>query len=82
MLTEEDYYEKNKEFSAWLKQEHGIFFANLSGDDARRLFLDFVRAWNSGKLSENLYSGVNSATRTDHKWQFKGGNDFSAGMSL
>lgn len=77
VLTEEDYYEKNKEFSAWLKQEHELYFSNLSADDARRLFLDFVRAWNSGKLSEKLYSGVHSTSRTDHKWQFKGEKDFS-----
>lgn len=77
VLTEEDYYEKNKEFSAWLKQEHELYFSNLSADDARRLFMDFVQAWNSGKLSEKLYSGIQSTTRTDHKWQFKGEKDFS-----
>eukprot|EP00250_Pteridium_aquilinum_P033108 c5207_g1_i1 orf=158-1114(+) len=72
VLTEEDYYEKNKEFSAWLKEERALYFSNLSADETRRLFSDFVQAWNSGKLSEKLYGGIHSAARTDHKWQFKG----------
>lgn len=65
-----------------MKQEHELYFSNLSADDARRLFMDFVQAWNSGKLSEKLYSGIQSTTRTDHKWQFKGEKDFSVGMSV
>lgn len=77
VLSEEDYYEKNKEFSAWLKEDHGIYFSSLSSDDTRRLFVDFVQAWNAGKLSEKLYSGINQAARTDHKWQFKSEKELS-----
>lgn len=77
VLLEEDYYEKNKEFSAWLKEDHGVYFSSLSSDDTRRLFVDFVQAWNAGKLSEKLYSGINHAARTDHKWQFKSEKELS-----
>ncbi|KAI5082194.1 hypothetical protein GOP47_0001937 [Adiantum capillus-veneris] len=71
VLTEDDYYEKNKEFSTWLRDERGLYFSNLSADDTRRLFLDFMQAWNSGTVSNRLYGGIQSAARTDHKWNIK-----------
>ncbi|KAH7283953.1 hypothetical protein KP509_34G032300 [Ceratopteris richardii] len=75
ILTDDDYYEKNKEFSTWLRDEHGLYFSNLSAVDARRLFKDFVHDWNSGKLSQRIYNGIQSTSRTDHKWHIKGGDE-------
>eukprot|EP00249_Psilotum_nudum_P010379 c22500_g1_i1 orf=338-1381(-) len=70
-LTEEDYYEKNKEFSTWIKEERGMYFSSLSSDETRKGFREFVQAWNTGSLPKKYYEGVESAPRTSHKWGIK-----------
>ncbi|EGN93703.1 hypothetical protein SERLA73DRAFT_189439 [Serpula lacrymans var. lacrymans S7.3] len=74
-ISEKDYFLKSDEFRVWLKDEKGKYFDELSGDRARSYFRKFVKAWNRGKLSKTLYSGVNlsaqSATnQTAYKWSF------------
>lgn len=76
-LSEDDYYEKNKEFSTWLNEKHGVYFSSLSSDDTRKLFVEFVEAWNAGTLPEKFYGGIDIAARTNHKWEFKGGRECS-----
>lgn len=70
-LSEEDYFSKNNEFSTWLKEERGMFFSNLSSEKTRKLFLEFINAWNSRQLRSEYYEGISSAPRTDHNWGFK-----------
>ncbi|KAI0652621.1 hypothetical protein C8Q79DRAFT_938625 [Trametes meyenii] len=73
-ISESDYFLKNDEFQLWLKEEKGKYFNELSGDRARKYFRKFVKAWNRGKLSRILYTGVDRAStassRTGYKWSF------------
>ncbi|KMZ66100.1 hypothetical protein ZOSMA_2G01130 [Zostera marina] len=57
-LSASDYFLKNNEFSAWLKEKKGIFFTDLSSVESRELFLDFIKVWNKGKLHPEYYSGI------------------------
>ncbi|KAL5977495.1 hypothetical protein ACLOJK_021842 [Asimina triloba] len=69
-LSNDDYYLKNNEFSTWLKEEKGLFFSDLVSDEARKLFSDFVKDWNSQKLQSRYYGGITSAPRSAHNWIF------------
>eukprot|EP00252_Welwitschia_mirabilis_P019561 TRINITY_DN4555_c0_g1_i7.p1 TRINITY_DN4555_c0_g1~~TRINITY_DN4555_c0_g1_i7.p1 ORF type:complete len:169 (-),score=34.58 TRINITY_DN4555_c0_g1_i7:688-1194(-) len=71
VLSEEDYYSKNNEFSTWLKEDRGLFFSRLSSEEARQLFQAFVKAWNKGELPSVYYQGINSGPRTDHNWRLR-----------
>ena len=41
-ISSEAYYERNAEFTAWLKEDKGIFFIDLPSSEARQLFEEFV----------------------------------------
>ncbi|KAJ8085091.1 hypothetical protein PM082_003875 [Marasmius tenuissimus] len=74
-ISESDYFQKSNEFRVWLKDEKGKYFDELSGDKARSYFRKFVKAWNRGKLSKRLYSGIDNSelpatTQTSYKWSF------------
>ncbi|KAF9236831.1 hypothetical protein BU15DRAFT_76557 [Melanogaster broomeanus] len=74
-ISESDYFLKNTEFSAWLKDEKGKYFNELSGERARSYFRKFIKAWNTGKLSDSLYKGLDAvagpaAKQTAYKWSF------------
>jgi hypothetical protein len=52
-----------------------VFFSDLPGEEARRLFGKFVRRWNRGELNAHIYAGVHSTDAdlrrpTDHDWRF------------
>lgn len=68
-LSNDDYYSKNNEFSTWLKEERGIFFSDLSSEEARKLFSRFVKDWNNQKLQSRYYEGITSGPRTAHNWK-------------
>lgn len=70
-ITEDDYFSKNQEFAAWLSDERKVFFNSLSAEESRQKFHDFVKLWNSRKLSEKYYKGIQKANRTSHNWGFK-----------
>ncbi|KAL5732178.1 hypothetical protein ACHQM5_004826 [Ranunculus cassubicifolius] len=70
-LSSEDYFSKNKEFATWLKQEKKIFFSDLSSEESRKLFSDFVKKWNKGRLESQYYEGISTAPRTSHNWKIK-----------
>ncbi|EIW87332.1 hypothetical protein CONPUDRAFT_134541 [Coniophora puteana RWD-64-598 SS2] len=74
-ISESDYFLKNTEFRAWLKDEKDRYFDELSGEKARSYFRKFVKAWNKGKLPDSLYDGSTtdapfSANQTASKWSF------------
>jgi hypothetical protein len=56
----------------WLKDEKGKYFDELSSERARSYFRKFVKAWNRGKCSKTLYSGVDpdAQSNTAYKWSF------------
>ncbi|TBU37490.1 hypothetical protein BD309DRAFT_932305 [Dichomitus squalens] len=72
-ISESDYFLKSDEFRVWLKEEKGKYFDELSSDRARKYFRKFAKAWNKGKLSRSLYSGVDktpASSQTAYKWSF------------
>ncbi|KAK3240118.1 hypothetical protein CYMTET_50017 [Cymbomonas tetramitiformis] len=58
ITAEDDYFAKNHEFSAWLRQEHDVFFTELLSDRARELFKTFVEEWNARRLTLKFYKGI------------------------
>ncbi|GAQ77728.1 hypothetical protein KFL_000030080 [Klebsormidium nitens] len=72
-----DYFQKNAEFATWLREGRGIFFSDLSSDQAHALFDAFVTVYNEGKLPEKYYDGITSthAKRSGFTWAIKGRGD-------
>ncbi|KAH7334637.1 hypothetical protein B0J17DRAFT_617691 [Rhizoctonia solani] len=78
-ISESDYFQKNSEFRLWLREERGKYFDELSGERARHYFRKFVKAWNRGKLSKELYnadaateSARPASSQTSYRWSFAG----------
>ncbi|CAE6506203.1 unnamed protein product [Rhizoctonia solani] len=76
-ISESDYFQKNSEFRLWLREERGKYFDELSGERARHYFRKFVKAWNRGKLSKELYNSDAAAesarpasSQTSYRWSF------------
>ncbi|KZT63941.1 hypothetical protein DAEQUDRAFT_753184 [Daedalea quercina L-15889] len=72
-ISESDYFLKNDEFREWLKEEKNKYMTELSSDRSRKYFRKFVKAWNRGKLSKHLYSGVDApsaSSQTGYRWSF------------
>ncbi|KXZ46373.1 hypothetical protein GPECTOR_44g5 [Gonium pectorale] len=71
-IGEEDYFQRNAEFSAFLAEERRTQFNDLSSDRARELFSEFVRIWNEGRLAPRYYAGLVAAPkrRTEYRWNF------------
>ncbi|KZT43845.1 hypothetical protein SISSUDRAFT_977870 [Sistotremastrum suecicum HHB10207 ss-3] len=73
-ISEADYFLKSTEFRAWLKDTKDKYFDELTGDKARHYFRKFVKRWNSGRLSDDLYAGLSpmqpSSSQTAFKWAF------------
>jgi hypothetical protein len=63
LLTEADYFSRSPEFRLWLREERNVFFDDLDGDEARRLFAKFVARWNDGKL-KSMRSALFTHART------------------
>lgn len=70
-LSNDDYFSKNNEFAAWLKEKRKIYFADLSTESARELFTEVVKDWNKQKLESRYYEGIVTGPRTSHKWNIK-----------
>jgi hypothetical protein len=49
-ISEGDYFQKNAEFATWLREGKGLFFSDLSSDQAHALFDSFVTVYNEGKM--------------------------------
>ncbi|KAI0789510.1 hypothetical protein C8Q75DRAFT_765969 [Abortiporus biennis] len=72
-ISDSDYFLKSEEFRVWLKDEKRKYMDELSSEKSRKYFRKFVKAWNRGKLSKTLYSGVDSqpaSSNTGYKWSF------------
>ena len=74
MITGDSYFQKNAEFREWLEHEHALVFGDLKTDEARKIFSEFVEAWNKKTLPKRLYSGIapSATNRTSHKWGLNG----------
>ena len=73
-LDSSSYFERNPEFTAWLKDDRQIFFNDLSSTEARKLFEEFIKLWNSRELLARYYHGISpaEARRSQHTWGIKG----------
>ena len=62
------------QFSEWLRLQRGQLFNDLTSEQARSQFVDFIEAWNSRNLPARYYKGVTGTTlrRTKHAWAIKG----------
>ncbi|KAI8466459.1 MAG: hypothetical protein J3K34DRAFT_524543 [Monoraphidium minutum] len=85
----DDYFSRATEFTAWLQEGRGLFFNNLSSEEAHTLFEEYVEDWNGGHLAPKYYQGLVTAPtkRTTHQWGFKqqgggerGGGERGSGM--
>lgn len=54
-LTDDDYFQRNHEFSSWLRSSRGVFFTDLKAVEARALFTAFAAAWNARQLPGKFY---------------------------
>lgn len=75
-ITKDDYFAKNAEFTAWLRDEKGKLFNDMDADATRALFDDFVEEWNGRKLYAKYYAGLTGGTsmrRTNHQWGIRQG---------
>ncbi|QDZ25694.1 hypothetical protein HOP50_18g82350 [Chloropicon primus] len=59
-IDDTDYFLKNPEFCFYLIEEKDKYFGDLQSDEARSLFKDFVKAWNSNGLDAKFYEGLES----------------------
>jgi len=76
-IDDDDYFLKQSEFRVWLRDKKGKFMDELSSEKSRKYFHKFVKGWNSGKLSDELYTGVSStsapsSSNTAYRWSFAG----------
>ena len=74
-ITDADYFLKNPELCVWLKENKNIYFNDLSSEESREYFKQFVEEWNSKKLPKKFYDGIDAAavssSRTKHSWAAK-----------
>lgn len=72
-ISVDDYHSRYKEFSSWLVSSKRIYFNDLMADESRRLFKEFVKAWNAGKVPINVVTaGETSHVQrgSKYKWKF------------
>ncbi|KAG9009373.1 hypothetical protein FRB90_008386 [Tulasnella sp. 427] len=74
---DQDYFMKQTEFRAWLREEKGKYVDELSGEKSRSYFRKFTKRWNSGRLDAKFYNasltgGVASSSNTAYRWSFAG----------
>ncbi|KAL3795358.1 hypothetical protein HJC23_009531 [Cyclotella cryptica] len=71
------YFSHNPHLRLYLYRAHGIYFEDLSSDDARSHFEQFVKQYNAGRLEEAYYNpklpqeALDQCLRTKHQWKFR-----------
>ena len=72
------------QFSEWLRLHQGLLFNDLTSEQARSHFVEFVEAWNRRALPARLYKGIAGTTlrRTKHAWSIKGAPPLHAGYRI
>ena len=78
-LTADDYYLQALPFRLWLHKDQNQHLDQISSEKARSEFARFVRRWNDGRLSSEIYSAGRADAKvtakelqsmTSHKWRF------------
>jgi hypothetical protein len=85
---ENDYFEQNHRLRLYLYRECGLTFDDLSSDEARKAFHEFVQRYNAGELEMGYYSAtlpleaVEQCPLTRHQWSLKLSNQDSQNLQL
>lgn len=77
-IDKDDYFAKNAEFTAWLREQRSKYFNEMDSDETRALFDEFVEEWNGRRLFAKYYAGMTggaSIRRTKHQWGIRQGGD-------
>jgi hypothetical protein len=72
-ISKDDFFLLSEEFRVWLHFSKKKPFDEMTTDEARGLFDDFVQLWNNRKLSMMYYDGIppeirDACIKTKHKW--------------
>lgn len=73
-LSVDDYHSRYKEFSSWLISTKRIYFNDLMAEESRKLFKEFVKAWNAGKVPINVITAGEAShvqRGSKYKWKFR-----------
>eukprot|EP01121_Diplochlamys_sp_Union-15-3_P014999 TRINITY_DN4876_c0_g1_i1.p1 TRINITY_DN4876_c0_g1~~TRINITY_DN4876_c0_g1_i1.p1 ORF type:complete len:324 (-),score=75.21 TRINITY_DN4876_c0_g1_i1:40-1011(-) len=74
-ISTSDYFKLNPEFREWLRTIKDLLFDDLKDKQQKKLFKQFVKRWNSGKLAVKFYQGIGNIStatkRTHHQWNIK-----------
>lgn len=85
-ISRDEYFQRNPEFSLWLREARGRFFSQLDSEQSHALFGEFVEAWNGGRLPTKYYTGgaagAAGAQRSGYSWAIKGGGGGGAGGAV
>lgn len=71
------YFSHNPHLRLYLYRTHHLHFEDLSSSQARKYFVEFCKAYNSGQLEEAYYQpnlpegALDQCSRTKHTWKFK-----------
>lgn len=77
LQTSLHYFSHNPHLRLYLYRTHSLYFEDLSSDDARSYFEEFVKIYNSGRLEEAYYNptlpqeALDQCLRTKHQWKFR-----------
>ncbi|DBB00478.1 hypothetical protein WJX82_000952 [Trebouxia sp. C0006] len=77
-IDKDDYFAKNAEFTAWLREQRSKYFNEMDSHETRALFDEFVEEWNGRRLFAKYYTGMTggaSVRRTKHQWGIRQGGD-------
>ncbi|DBB00835.1 TPA: hypothetical protein ACH3X1_000762 [Trebouxia sp. C0004] len=77
-IDKDDYFAKNAEFTAWLREQRSKYFNEMDSDETRALFDEFVEEWNGRRLFAKYYAGMTTGAgvrRTKHQWGIRQGGD-------
>ncbi|KAL7465668.1 hypothetical protein ACHAXS_005985 [Conticribra weissflogii] len=75
---ETSYFSHNPHLRIYLYRTYGIYFEDLTSDEAREAFVEFTAKYNAGELEEAYYSpgglpqeALDQCQRTQHRWKFR-----------
>jgi hypothetical protein len=66
-LDPRQFYQKSVPFRYWLNEVNGISFDKIGTRIQKKLFRLFVKNWNGGKLSDDVYAISNPESSTSYK---------------
>lgn len=72
-----DYFKYHQHLRLFLYRRYGLYFEDLSSEDARKKFQSFVKEYNAGNVEQVYYEdeplpseALDQCKRTKHEWKF------------